>query len=102
MSFWNRTPRTTKVTVDVPSFWFSAAKRPAVFWPVAALTGAVPTFVPGYLYTLGKEGVPWHDWRVICGCILVYSLAIFYGRLGGAVMRRAWELRKQTGTSEPA
>ena len=44
---------------------------------------------------LGSSGVPWHDWRVITGCVLVYVMVMFYGGLVGAVMTRAWELRKR-------
>ena len=89
--------KTTTVTVDVRTTWLRAARHPAIMWPVASLTGVVPTFVPAYLYHLGSSGVPWHHWRVVTGCVLVYAMALFYGGLGGAVMTRAWELRKHHG-----
>ena len=64
--------------------------------PTAALTGVVPTFVPGYLYYLGRSGVSPYDWRVITGCVLVYVLAIFYGRLASGVLTKAWHTRGST------
>ena len=100
MRLFTRKPKTVKLAVDVPEAWFRAAQRPWILFPISALTGAVPTFATGYAYYLGQSGVSAHDWRVITCCVLVYMLALFYGRLASGVVAKAWETRKRG--AEPA
>ena len=90
MRLFNRKPKMVTLTVEVPEAWFRAAQRPWVLFPISALTGAVPTFAPGYVYYLGQAGVSPSDWRVITCCVLVYVLALFYGRLASALIRIGW------------
>jgi hypothetical protein len=95
MRLLTRKPKMVTLTVDVPEAWFRAAQRSWILFPISALTGAVPTFAPGYVYYLGRSGVSPYDWRVITCCVLVYALALFYGRLASGVVTKAWNARKR-------
>ena len=45
---------------------------------------------------VGGEGASPFDWRVISCCVLVYALALFYGRLASGVLAKAWETRRRS------
>jgi hypothetical protein len=64
-------------------------------YTLGALTGVSITFCPYLLFTLGRGGASFTDWRVLACVALAYLIPFAYVRLGGRVMEAIWKRRSK-------
>ena len=68
------------VQVELPEHWVKLARSPLAV-VITALTCLSLTFVPMFLFVLGKEGVSYLDPRVILCFALIFLAPMVYLRL---------------------
>ena len=83
-----------RITVEVTPSRVRLIRSPLYFL-VAALSGAAPTFGLLYVHHLGQTGVQAWDWRVLLVAGAVWLVVVFYSWVAGPVVGAALRRKPQ-------
>ena len=75
------------VIVTIDAKWVKRVRSPA-FWVIGALTWVSVTFIPLYLFFLGKEDASFGDARVLICLAIIYIIPSFYMHFSGGILRQ--------------